>query len=266
LGHNVAGMPQAIGDTLREARMRQKIDITEIESKTKIRAKYLRAMENEEFDLLPGSTFAKSFLRTYADALGLDSHRLVEEYRQQYEPRDESDLPPLSSQPGARSRRGGRYERRPPPRRGLAIAGVAVLVVGVLVLVGLLSDNGGNNKSGNKNAAQGTTTTSKKKTSTSKAAAAKPAAPKRVVLKLTPSVATYVCVDRGKGTPVSFEGIISTSRTWRGRHLRVNLGKTSVVITANGKHVPLAVGPNPAGLDFTPGHHKNIPAGSRPCA
>ena len=84
-------MPQQIGDTLREARMRQKIDITEIEAKTKIRAKYLRAMENEEFDLLPGSTFAKSFLRTYADALGLDSHRLVEEYRAQYEPRDEGD-------------------------------------------------------------------------------------------------------------------------------------------------------------------------------
>ena len=86
-------MPQAIGDTLRVARMRQKIDITEIESKTKIRAKYLRAMENEEFDLLPGSTFAKSFLRTYAEALGLDAHRLVEEYRAQYEPRDEGDLP-----------------------------------------------------------------------------------------------------------------------------------------------------------------------------
>ena len=259
-------MPQAIGDTLREARMRQKIDITEIESKTKIRAKYLRAMENEEFDLLPGSTFAKSFLRTYADALGLDSHRLVEEYRSQYEPRDESDLPPLSSQPGSRSRRGGRYDRRPrPPRRGLAIAGVAVLVIGILVLVGILSDGGSNNNGGNKNAAQETTTT--KKTSTAKGAApAKPAQPKRVVLKLTPAVATYVCVDRGQGTPVAFEGIISTSRTWRGRHLRVNLGKTSVVVTENGKHVPLAVGPNPAGLDFTPGRHKNIPAGSRPCA
>ncbi len=97
-------MPQQIGDTLREARMRQKIDITEIEAKTKIRAKYLRAMENEEFDLLPGSTFAKSFLRTYADALGLDSHRLVEEYRAQYEPRDEGDLPPLAGQAGRRAR------------------------------------------------------------------------------------------------------------------------------------------------------------------
>src|SRR3954453_7925250 len=110
-------MPQAIGDTLREARMRQKIDITEIEAKTKIRAKYLRAMENEEFDLLPGTTFAKSFLRTYAEALGLDAHRLVEEYRSQYEPRDEGDLPPLAGQAGRRAR-GGRY--RGPSRRGPA--------------------------------------------------------------------------------------------------------------------------------------------------
>src|SRR5436190_23701617 len=168
-------MPQAIGDTLREARMRQKIDISEIESKTKIRAKYLRAMENEEFDLLPGSTFAKSFLRTYADALGLDSHRLVEEYRSQYEPRDESDLPPLSSQPGARSRR-GRYERRPPPRRGLAIAAAAAVVIGVLVVIGLLTDNGSNNNNnngGNRNAAQASTTTTKKRTTGAGAAPAK---------------------------------------------------------------------------------------------
>src|ERR671936_1067272 len=110
-------MPQALGDTLREARMRQKIDITEIEAKTKIRAKYLRAMENEEFDLLPGTTFAKSFLRTYADALGLDAHRLVEEYRAQYEPRDESELPqfaPHTGTPsGRRERRERRYDRPP---------------------------------------------------------------------------------------------------------------------------------------------------------
>src|SRR4051794_3338479 len=106
-------MPQAIGDTLREARMRQKIDITEIEAKTKIRAKYLRALENEEFDLLPGPTYAKTFLRSYAKAVGLDAHRLVEEYRAQYEPRDEGDLPPLAAQAGRRGPRERRYERRP---------------------------------------------------------------------------------------------------------------------------------------------------------
>ena len=43
-----------IGATLREARMRARIDVSEIEAQTKIRAKYLRALENEEWDLLPG--------------------------------------------------------------------------------------------------------------------------------------------------------------------------------------------------------------------
>ena len=67
-------MPE-IGSTLREARMRARIDITEVEQATKIRAKYLRALENEEWNLLPGSTFIKSFLREYADYLGLDAAR-----------------------------------------------------------------------------------------------------------------------------------------------------------------------------------------------
>ena len=77
-------MPE-IGDQLRETRMRNRIDITEVEAATKIRAKYLRALENEEWDLLPGPTFVKTFLRTYADYLGLDARNLVEEYRSRYE-------------------------------------------------------------------------------------------------------------------------------------------------------------------------------------
>lgn len=254
-------MPQAIGDTLREARMRQKIDITEIESKTKIRAKYLRAMENEEFDLLPGSTFAKSFLRTYADALGLDSHRLVEEYRAQYEPRDEGELLPLSSQPGRRPARDRRYDRRPPPRRGAAIVAVVALVVIVLAVIGLVgSGNGG-----------------KKTPTTSANGAAKrhrarhhrhrPApVPTDVSLRITPSVATYLCVDRGVGTPPIYQAITSQAQSFRGKHLRVNLGKTSVTITANGRRVALVPSPNPTGIDFTPGRHKTIPVGQRPCA
>lgn len=75
-----------IGSTLRDARMNAGIDITEVEARTKIRAKYLRALENEEWSLLPGSTFVKSFLRTYADFLGLDGRLLVEEYKFRHEP------------------------------------------------------------------------------------------------------------------------------------------------------------------------------------
>src|ERR1700677_4219633 len=74
-----------IGSTLREARMRARIDISEVEASTKIRAKYLRAIENEEWDLLPGTVYVKSFLRTYGDYLGLDSRLLIDEFKRRYE-------------------------------------------------------------------------------------------------------------------------------------------------------------------------------------
>jgi hypothetical protein len=79
-------------------------------------------------------------------------------------------------------------------------------------------------------------------------------------------VPTYICVDRGQKTTLLYQGITGQTQTFKGRHIRINLGKTSVTLTANGHHVPLSVGPNPAGIDFTPGKHKNIPAGKRPCA
>ena len=74
-----------IGTTLREARIRARIDISEVEARTKIRAKYLRAIENEEWDLLPGPVYVKSFLRTYGDFLGVDTRLLVDEYKRRYE-------------------------------------------------------------------------------------------------------------------------------------------------------------------------------------
>ena len=101
-----------IGATLREARMGARIDVSEIEAQTKIRAKYLRALENEEWDLLPGPTFVRSFLRTYAQALGLDDKALVDEYRRQYEQPSELEHQVMSSARGARTR--GARDRRAP--------------------------------------------------------------------------------------------------------------------------------------------------------
>ena len=81
---------------LREARMRAHIDISEIEAETKIRAKYLRALENEEWDLLPGPTYVKSFLRTYADALGLDGKLLVDEYKLRHDHLSDVEMQPIA--------------------------------------------------------------------------------------------------------------------------------------------------------------------------
>src|SRR3990170_78380 len=121
-----------IGDQLRETRMRQRIDITEVEAATKIRAKYLRALENEEWDLLPGPTFVKTFLRSYADYLGLDSRLLVEEYKQRFERPSTMELTPFAPRPG------GRRERRRRPWVGptLAVLLALVLVLGALYALG----------------------------------------------------------------------------------------------------------------------------------
>ena len=86
--------------------MRARIDVSEIEAKTKIRAKYLRALENEEWGLLPGPTFVKSFLRTYAQALDLDAKSLVEEYRLSQEHPSEAALEPIVSSPQRNRGRG----------------------------------------------------------------------------------------------------------------------------------------------------------------
>ena len=120
-------MPE-IGDQLRETRMRNRIDISEVEASTKIRAKYLRALENEEWDLLPGPTFVKTFLRTYADYLGLDARNLVEEYRARYERPSAQELAPFGTNIGARRAR---------PRRPILAPWMAV-VAGVIVLVAAL--------------------------------------------------------------------------------------------------------------------------------
>jgi cytoskeleton protein RodZ len=73
-----------IGNSLREARLRQALDFPEIEQATKIRPKYLRALEDEQFDILPGQTYVKGFLRSYAEYLGLDGQLYVDEYNSRY--------------------------------------------------------------------------------------------------------------------------------------------------------------------------------------
>src|SRR3954454_11665587 len=79
-----------IGATLREARERQGLELTQIERALKIRARQLQALEYEHFDWLPGDAYARSFLRTYADYLGLDWQLYLAEYDSRYRRADEA--------------------------------------------------------------------------------------------------------------------------------------------------------------------------------
>jgi transcriptional regulator with XRE-family HTH domain len=110
-----------IGSSLREARERQKLELSEIERETRIRSKYLQALEEDRFDRLPAPAYAKGFLRTYADYLGLDAQRFVDEYNAHFAPAEE----PQAAAP-VRIRRPVRLRRR------LVIGVPVALFIGVI--------------------------------------------------------------------------------------------------------------------------------------
>ena len=118
-----------IGSSLREARTRQGLDFEEMEQRTKVRAKYLRFLEEERFEQLPGHTYTKGFLRVYADALGLDGGLYVDEYNSRYVAGDDDAprLPHARAREARRSRRGGES-------RTLVVALAAILMLTALVI------------------------------------------------------------------------------------------------------------------------------------
>jgi hypothetical protein len=91
------------------------------EQLTCMRAKYLAALEDDRFDELPGRTYARAFLRTYAGVLGLQADRLVAEFdAQQPEPEEEADVP--------------EFRPRQPIRLPVSIPALAAIAICVLLV------------------------------------------------------------------------------------------------------------------------------------
>jgi cytoskeleton protein RodZ len=266
---------EQIGARLREARMRAKIDINQVEADTKIRAKYLRAMENEEWSLLPGEIYAKTFLRTYADYLGIDSRELLDEYRRQYERPTDHDLRPLASgRERDRRQSSGRRRRQPQPRGGSGfpmppwvVVVIVLAVVGVaLWLVGSLGDD--NNGSTTPKTSAAATKHHKRHQHKHRAAAKHhPAPPKSVRLSLVPTGAVYVCLVNGHGRPLIDGQQYAAGQTIPvqvAHTLLLTLGNNSVTITANGVKIPVAPSSTPIGIRFTPGKHTTLASADQP--
>jgi cytoskeletal protein RodZ len=239
-------MPE-IGATLREARMRARIDISEIESETKIRAKYLRALENEEWNLLPGPTYVKTFLRTYAEALGLDAKLLVEEYKLRHERLSANELARPIGPPRTTTSGRGRGGPSPGLPRSYVVAG---LVLALCVVVFILSRLGGSGPatdttSDSPSASTPVTTTSKPATTTPAASDAQPAKEKKpaskfVKLKIVPTGEVYACLV-AKGQPGALvNGATLTpdggaTKTFRSSRFRLVLGNSEAELRVDGK-------------------------------
>jgi cytoskeleton protein RodZ len=128
------GQKASIGASLRDARGRLGLDIKEAEERTKIRARYLRALEAEQWEGLPGPAYTRGFLRTYGQLLGLDGQYLADQYRRHHEP-GAGTAAPASEPVLTERRRPG--ERPPSPGRWAGVvAGALVAVVAALVIFG----------------------------------------------------------------------------------------------------------------------------------
>src|SRR6187549_426754 len=119
-----------IGNSLREARVRQQLELGEVELATKIRARYLRALEEETFEALPAQTYVKGFLRSYADYLGLDGQLYVDEFNSRYVRGEfEEDEEARAFKPRVvRPARGGAFQNKAVLITLAAIAGLTVFV------------------------------------------------------------------------------------------------------------------------------------------
>jgi cytoskeleton protein RodZ len=126
-----------IGTSLREARLRQNLDFGSVEAGTKIRSKYLQALEAERFEVLPGETYVKGFLRTYAEFLGLDGQLYVDEFNSRFASAEEP-LPSSSSPPRQR-----RDRHRVGDSNLVVVALAAIVAVTILVVVAFGFGNGG---------------------------------------------------------------------------------------------------------------------------
>lgn len=74
----------SIGERLQHTREAQGMTLQEVSHATNIKEDYLRAIEQSNFDYIPGVVFVKGFIRTYGIYLGLDGAALVEEYKREY--------------------------------------------------------------------------------------------------------------------------------------------------------------------------------------
>ncbi len=243
--------------------MRAKIDINEVETRTKIRAKYLRAIENEEWGLLPGDVYVKSFLRTYSEYLGLDSRQLIDDYKRRYERPSDNELRPIT--PLGRERERHRQPRGPLIPPWVLIGVVLVGIVVALYFLGIKGKGGSTTPT----TTQATTPPARHKATHHRAPRTRTVA-STVKLQLVPTGAVYVCLVDGTGKKLIPGEIFNVGQTIpvkTSSKLLLTLGNASVRMKVNGVSVTVPSTGSPVGFDLTPASHTMLPAGKQPqCA
>jgi len=251
-------MPTSVGQQLREARTRQGIALGEVERVTKIRLKYLEAIEADQWEELPGEAYARGFLTTYAQLLGLDDRSLVEQYRETLsepapEPIPETMLPQ-------------RIGRRPGIRPALALVPIVVIaaIVALVVAISGGSDDGGGagRRAGSGGAhAQEPSREEPGTTSTTQAE------PSRPSIELRPTDAIWVCLVDQKGRAlVNAEtlGPGDARGPFEAHSFELTLGNGAIEIDVDGKPIDVPDAAEPLGYRVSEDGVEELAEASRP--
>jgi hypothetical protein len=230
-----------IGSSLRDARTRRRIDISQAEQVTKIRGKYLHALEEEKFDLLPSQTYVKGFLRAYAEYLGLDGQLYVDEYNSRFVTGDTGD------RRGVRNVGDRRRERR--RQTGVVLITLALIAVLTTVVIGAWTTAGGGDSAKSPPPVKH-----------------RPAPKKHVPVAYLELTAVHgpaaVIVNRSAGGRTLFEGTLEKGETqaFNGRRFWLNVGAPeNLVIRIGGRRIDVT-GHRPWVLTVTPSGWHGHPA------
>ena len=117
-----------LGVVLRAAREAKGVDLPKVERETKIRERYLSALERGEYRELPGSVYTKGFLRNYGAYLGLDPEYLIDLFRLETTAAADRPAAPTPPRPLA-----GRRSRAFVVTPGVVVAGILTILVGAFV-------------------------------------------------------------------------------------------------------------------------------------
>ncbi len=247
-------MGDGIGSTLRQARNRRQIDLAEVEATTKIRRRYLRAIEDEEWDALPGGPYARGFVRAYAAYLGLDGERLAEEFRHQVgsevvEQALRAETAGTAAMPRApRRARPGRVAPRLSNRAWTAL--VSLGLIAVLIAVGLAGGRGGSGVapssktvSGGAHAARGGGT-------------APMAVSHSVAVRLTARAEVWVCLLDAAGRKLIDGRILAAGAEegpFRSSRFEVAFGNGEVEMSVDGRRAEIPTTASPIGFEVRTG-------------
>jgi transcriptional regulator with XRE-family HTH domain len=236
-----------IGATLREARTRRKVDLSEVEAATKIRIRYLQAIENEDWDVLPGGAYTRGFIRTYAGYLGLDGERLAEEYRRGTAPAGGERAPRRVEPVASGTPAAGRSRI---PSRFLAVV-VSLALVGLVIAIGLTGgDDDGNGSPSAPNAQPDSKRNAVK--SERRAVAVQPG----VAVRLEATAEVWVCLLDSDEEPVVNGEILQAGAEagpFRADGFTASFGNGEFELTIDGKPAETPSSSSPIGYEIDSG-------------